>query len=393
MNMFITFLVLVLIYQFLRIRRLKKLNSLLSVSFSKDTDFITTTSYQPIFKFKSSQRYKKKLSEIQQEQKKFKNSDIATVSSMRWVVGFSKTAAKDGDKLIKGISEMMITLFDNQCEQIIQNVSFRNFDSSKEKIYRIANKLNKLSEITGITINNGYVELKIEELHIYFECKLKMEAEREEQERIKEEMKEEAKVQKEIERAQRQAEKQKKLAEEKIEMLRHMLALDKANKDLLAKLKQAEQERDQAIEDSKRAISQAQLTKKGTVYVISNIGSFGENVYKIGMTRRLEPLERVRELGDASVPFPFDVHALIETDNAPELENKLHNAFRNNQVNRVNGKKEFFEVDIKEVAKAVKKFGLDAEFKFIADADEYRQSIALKKENKTLDFDESEGDE
>ncbi len=107
----------------------------------------------------------------------------------------------------------------------------------------------------------------------------------------------------------------------------------------------------EAQKKGERAVSRAQMTKSGVVYVISNIGSFGHGVYKIGMTRRLEPLDRVRELGDASVPFPFDVHAMILSDNAPELEKKLHKFFNERRLNLVNNRKEFFNVSLEDIKK------------------------------------------
>ena len=111
-------------------------------------------------------------------------------------------------------------------------------------------------------------------------------------------------------------------------------------------IEELEQKLQNALEDKERAISQAQLTKTGHVYIISNIGSFGENVYKIGLTRRLEPEIRVRELGDASVPFHFDIHAMIFAEDAPSLERKLHEVFHSKRVNLVNTRKEFFKVTL-----------------------------------------------
>lgn len=139
------------------------------------------------------------------------------------------------------------------------------------------------------------------------------------------------------------------------------------------------------IEEKKRAISQAELTKTGHVYIISNVGSFGEDVYKIGMTRRLEPMERVKELGDASVPFPFDVHAMIRTSNAPALENALHNHFNDKRLNLENQRKEFFRVSIEEIRQELEalreELGLDAELQLTlaAEAKEYRLSQAKRK--------------
>jgi hypothetical protein len=121
----------------------------------------------------------------------------------------------------------------------------------------------------------------------------------------------------------------------------------------------------------------AQQTKRGHVYIISNIGSFGENVYKIGMTRRLEPIDRVKELGDASVPFQFDVHAMIYSDEARTLENELHKAFSNKKVNMLNYRKEFFNVSLEEIEKKIDELGFEAEFTILPEAMQYRETLAL----------------
>ena len=137
----------------------------------------------------------------------------------------------------------------------------------------------------------------------------------------------------------------------------------------------------EAEKNKERAKSMAEITKSGHVYVISNIGSFGENVYKIGMTRRLEPMDRVRELGDASVPFNFDVHAMIYSKNAPELENLLHKEFYDNRVNKINDRREFFKVNLQDIKKALEKHNIQAEFTMLAEAEQYRQTLALENEN------------
>ncbi|SSH60204.1 Chromosome segregation ATPase [Klebsiella pneumoniae] len=128
----------------------------------------------------------------------------------------------------------------------------------------------------------------------------------------------------------------------------------------------------------------AQQTRSGHVYVISNIGPFGENIYKIGVTRRLEPIDRVRKLGDASVPFSFDVHAMIYSDYAPSLENHLHKAFNDKQVNKVNSHKEFFHVGIKDIKLTIKEMSIDAHWTMFAEAKEYRESIAKHNESERV---------
>lgn len=125
-------------------------------------------------------------------------------------------------------------------------------------------------------------------------------------------------------------------------------------------------------------MSMAQQTRRGHVYVISNIGSFGEDVYKIGMTRRLEPMDRVKELGDASVPFSFDVHALIFSEDAPALENTLHKEFENKRVNLINTRREFFNVTLSEIESVVVKNHGYIEFTKLAEAEQYRETVAIR---------------
>jgi hypothetical protein len=134
-----------------------------------------------------------------------------------------------------------------------------------------------------------------------------------------------------------------------------------------------------AEERGQRALSMAQQTRRGHVYVISNVGSFGEDVYKIGLTRRLEPLDRIRELGDSSVPFEFDVHALIFAEDAPAVETQLHRHFLIRQLNKVNHRKEFFRVTLKDIRDEITALGLSASWTMTAAAKEYRESLAIEK--------------
>jgi hypothetical protein len=133
-----------------------------------------------------------------------------------------------------------------------------------------------------------------------------------------------------------------------------------------------------------RAKSRAQMTKSGYVYVLSNIGSFGDDVYKIGMTRRLEPMDRVKELGDASVPFPFDVHMMISSDDAPTLENTLHREFHRQRVNRANFRKEYFRVDLDAIRQAVEANHGEVEYVAEPEALEYRESLEMTDEDYDL---------
>jgi hypothetical protein len=209
---------------------------------------------------------------------------------------------------------------------------------------------------------------------------LKMD-EREEQRRIKEQIREEEKARKEYERAIRDAAKEEDLLRKAME--RAQKQIEQASAEQKAKYEQQLQELTeklkQAEERNQRAISMAQQTKRGHVYIISNIGSFGENVYKIGLTRRLEPLDRIRELGDSSVPFEFDVHALIFSEDAPGLESQLQKHFLMMQMNKVNFRKEFFRVDLKHIREEVEKLNLGAKWTMTAEAREYHETLAIEK--------------
>lgn len=169
-------------------------------------------------------------------------------------------------------------------------------------------------------------------------------------------MLEEEKVRREIEREKLKLEKEETQFRNEISKLMGYLqkASDIEKQLYVDKIKELEEKLKVLEKDKEAVLQREQNTRAGFVYVISNIGSFGENVYKIGMTRRLEPMDRVKELGDASVPFAFDVHTMIFSDDAPKLENILHETFRKYQVNKVNNRKEFFKISLDKIEKVVK---------------------------------------
>ncbi|QLO46419.1 GIY-YIG nuclease family protein [Enterobacter cloacae] len=179
--------------------------------------------------------------------------------------------------------------------------------------------------------------------------------ERDAQNELKRQMREERQRAEELERQQQEAEaKELELEARRKAVEEALLAADEEHRQELEETRRKlEQEIEDVHKQYERAKSMAQMTKQGHVYIISNIGSFGENVYKIGMTRRLEPLDRVSELSGASVPFEFDVHAMISCDDAPALESVLHNKLNNERMNKVNLRKEFFKTDIETIIKCV----------------------------------------
>jgi Meiotically up-regulated gene 113/Domain of unknown function (DUF4041) len=223
--------------------------------------------------------------------------------------------------------------------------------------------------------------------------------EREEQRRIKEQMREEEKARREYERAMKEAEEEEEVIKKALEKAR--LEIELANVEQKAKFEEEiamlNQKLVEAEAKNQRALSMAQQTRKGTVYIISNVGSFGEGVFKIGMTRRLEPDDRIKELGDASVPFEFDVHAMIPSDDAPALEYLLHTEFDDVRINQVNFRKEFFRVSIERLKSVLATKNIEASFTMLADAHEYRESQALSKmtpeEREKYHLKRSSGDE
>lgn len=240
----------------------------------------------------------------------------------------------------------------------------------------------------GVELTPEQEEQALNALKTQFEKAVRAQEERERQAELREQMREEIRRQREIEAAEaaaRQAELERKAVEEALARAKAEAARDAAEafgkqsaeaaaqhmaeiKDLEAKLLEAEMK-------SQKAISNAQLTKMGCVYVISNIGSFGEGVFKIGMTRRSNPDDRVKELGDASVPFPFDIHMKIKCDDAPALEYALHREFHHKRKNKVNLRKEFFEVTIADIANVVERLHGKVEYTADAEALEFKNSL------------------
>lgn len=224
-----------------------------------------------------------------------------------------------------------------------------------------------------------YLQARLDELKWAVATMELKRIEQEEQREIREQMREEEKARRDIEKALKQAEKEEKmLAKAMAEARKQLASANEAEREgYEARLAELELQLQESESRGQRAISMAQQTRRGHVYVISNIGSFGESIFKIGMTRRLEPLDRVKELGDASVPFSFDVHAMIYSEDAPSLERELHRRFADRQVNRLNARKEFFQVPLSEVREVVDSQQAEVHWTMAAEAWEYRESLAL----------------
>jgi Domain of unknown function (DUF4041)/T5orf172 domain len=333
--------------------------------------------YTPQFNFDTAEQFKVAIEANYEEQKQLIKEEKAIVCHTEWTVGGSKA---EGKKMTNQYKKLMLFAFNGECDGLIAKVKWNNAEKSKDRIVKSFESINKLGATQSIEITTDYVGLKLKELSLTYEYEQKKYDEKEEQRRIREQMKEEEKAQREFERAQREAEDEEFHYEKALDKAKaDMAKADNAGLEVLQdKVRLLEQQLAEAHAKKERAIAMAQLTKAGHIYIISNIGSFGEDVYKMGMTRRLDPLDRVRELGDASVPFLFDVHAVIYSDNAPQLEYELHQKFSERRINRINNRKEFFRVSLDEIQDFVNRHtGAEIAFTKIAEARDYRETLTM----------------
>ena len=286
------------------------------------------------------------------------------------------------ERVVNTQTKQILRCFNAECSGIIDAVTVKNVDTSRGKIQRSYEALNKLFSSDGVQLTRDYLSLKFKELTAVYSYMLKLEEEKEQKRAIREQMLEEEKVRREIERAKLKIEKEEAQFSNEVKKL--MSYMQKAKDDVerqlyLDKIKELEDKLSALQADKENVLQREQNTRAGFVYIISNIGSFGERVFKIGMTRRLEPMDRIAELSSASVPFPFDVHALIFSEDAPGLETVLHQHFEENRVNKVNPRKEFFRVDLDEIKKTVlENHNATVKFVDIPDAVEYRETLKLE---------------
>jgi hypothetical protein len=275
----------------------------------------------------------------------------------------------------------VIDAFNGRVDAILSQSRHDNFGTLHQQIvdaFALVNLNGKAFKDARIL--DAYRDARLFELKWAVAAKELRFREQEEQRRLKEQIREEEKARREYEKAMKDAQREEEILTKALEKAREEAA--KATAEQKEKLEQQIAELNQKLSDAEarnqRALSMAQQTRKGNVYIISNIGSFGEDVLKIGMTRRLEPLDRVKELGDASVPFEFDVHAMIPSDDAPALENLMHNQLEEHRLNHVNYRKEFFKVSLDDLRKFLADKGIQASFTMLAEARQYRESVRLR---------------
>ncbi len=337
------------------------------IDYELKVDLEEMSFYQPKYNFENYLEYSDALEIIREAEKELiKKKEIFTA---------------EASSHNKDIGNLAVNAFNGEATSIIESVTYNNFEKSNEKMLLNFNKINNLLQNFNLQISEEYLKLKIQEMALVYDLKEQERKIKEEQIELKEQMREEEKARVEAERAREKA-----IQEQK----RYEKALDEARKELESKsgkekekyekqIQALEEKLKEALAEKERATAMAQITKKGHVYIISNIGSFGENIYKIGMTRRKDPMDRIVELGDASVPFAFDVHAMVYTDDAPAFENALHKEFEQERMNKINLRKEFFKVTIDDIEKTCSKLGYKIKLSKLAEAREYHQTQELEK--------------
>jgi len=311
--------------------------------------------------------------ETLKKEKQFSMQDIERLQKrLKELVEIKSSLEKNGS----AVQAILNKYVDDLTERIVSQVSYANFETSRRRIAAVFRYCREIDPNFGLDKENYWND----ELKTAWTAAVRSEEVKQEQLRIRDQMREEVRAererQQEIERSQREGDRIRK------ELERARLVQQTA--ESAAEIDRLKQALVEAQVTTERAKSQAELTRAGHVYVISNTGSFGEGVFKVGMTRRLEPNERVHELGSASVPFPFDVHMMISSNDAPALETKLHQFLNSHRVNRVNTRKEFFRVALQVIYEFVEKNHGKVEYKASAEAAEYFESKLLEEQGRVI---------
>ncbi|OLR93564.1 DUF4041 domain-containing protein [Actinokineospora bangkokensis] len=308
--------------------------------------------------------YKNTLAALRKRVKEMARTD-AVSCHVDWSVNGS---AREGQKLGRDMAKLMLRAYNAEADNAVRAVKPHTREAVKERLSKTRETIGKLGKLMSISVSPAYHRLRLQEIDLTADYLVKADEEKEQARAERERLREEAKVMKEIERERA------KLAKERAHFATVVTRLE-ASGDAEALVRAREQLA--AVDDALSGVDhRAANVRAGYVYVISNIGAFGPDMVKIGMTRRLEPMDRVRELGDASVPFRFDTHALFFSEDAVALENALHHRLADRRVNVVNHRREFFYATPAEVRDLLVTLGDDhvLEYTETAEALEWRAS-------------------
>jgi Domain of unknown function (DUF4041)/T5orf172 domain/Protein of unknown function (DUF2510) len=277
---------------------------------------------------------------------------------------------KKGEKMASDLTKLVLRAYNNEADNLVRSMKPYNLPAAVERLGKARSAICRFVSMMSLSINEEYHRLRVYELELTADFLAKKQDERERERAAREELREEERVRREFEAKQADLNRER---DKRLAALRRYEASGSVDPEKLAELQAGVADVDAALDGVAARMANA---RAGHVYVISNIGSFGERMVKIGMTRRLDPLDRVRELGDASVPFRYDVHALVFAEDAVTLETNLHRRFAAQRVNLVNRHREFFHATAAEVHEALKEYAGSVVVEFTDDAEalEWRQS-------------------
>lgn len=342
--------------------------------------------YEPQYQFTKSEEYKDKLKQVRNQQKQMVKDKRAALCNTEWTVEGSK---KKGQAMTNQNIKQAIYTFNIESQQIISQTRPSNVNKQKDKITKVYERINKMNDRNKVFINKKYLDLKYDELQLAVEYEMKKQEEKEILREAREREKEERKVQRELERKEKAIQKQKTKLQRELEEKQRQAEKEARNEqekqELLNQIKALQQQITKQEQDQEDIENKRLRTGAGFVYIISNIGSFGEGVYKIGVTRRDDPEARVNELSNASVPFKYDVHAFIFSNNAFDLETELHQKYDYCRVNKVNNRKEFFKLTKQDIQDIVNK-NKNSTYNFTlqAEALEYYETLEMEKQQQKL---------
>ncbi|MDO9044771.1 MAG: DUF4041 domain-containing protein [Methanobacteriaceae archaeon] len=336
--------------------------------------------YEPKYDFLTAVLYKEKLDEIRKKQKDLITNKRAAVCESEWTVNDS---IQQGRALTNANIKQILRNFNLDCDMVISKVKISNRENSVKRIQKSFEALNKLNERNVVKITPQYLDLKLQELDVAIEYELKKQEEKDLLREAREQEREERKIQRQLDAEEKKINEQKKRLETDINKIGAELresASDEEKEKLKLRIRELELALAKSNDDIEQINNRRKRTGAGYVYILSNIGSFGEDVYKIGVTRRDEPQDRVRELSNASVPFRFDTHVFIFSKEAFELERELHHRFDHKRVNKVNSRKEFFNITYDDVKKIVEENKeLAHSFSDKPEAQEYYDTLKIDK--------------
>lgn len=313
--------------------------------------------------------FKDRLARIQRDIKDMARADGgAVLATTNWHVNNS---AAEGRKMVKDFSKLMLRSYNAEADTLVRGLKPYRLEAAVDRLNKTVATIERLGRSLAIQVSNRYHDLRIEELRLTADYQAKLaeekEAEREERERLREERL----VRQEAEREKARLEKERSHYANALASLK-----EQGDDDAIARMTAQLADVEKAIADvDYRTANQ----RAGYVYVISNLGAFGDQMIKVGMTRRLEPMDRIRELSDASVPFNFDVHALFFADDAVGIEQAMHHALADRRVNEVNMRREYFYATVQDAKTLLSNLAGDLlHFEETPEALEYHQSVNLR---------------